>query len=246
MASMIDYRIILYIFFGILPSLVWLFYYLSKDLHPEPKKMILKIFLWGSAITVPVFFVQIGLQKVLASANLPTLAYDLAYWFLIIAFSEELFKYFVVKAKAINSPAMDEPLDIMLYMVVAALGFTAVENILYLFSPTDQISFNEIMNRTMLISFIRFIGATFLHTLCSAIVGYFLAMSVCAAKNKHKILIFGLLAATLLHGLYDFSIITLTGSIQVAVPVAIILMLAILVFVGFDKLKKLKGICKIN
>ena len=60
-----DYYIIIYIIFGVLPSLTWLSYYLRKDVHPEPKKMVLKIFLWGALITIPVFFVQIGLAKLL-------------------------------------------------------------------------------------------------------------------------------------------------------------------------------------
>ena len=43
-----DFIIIIYVILGLLPSLTWLSYYLTKDLHPEPKKMILKIFLWGA------------------------------------------------------------------------------------------------------------------------------------------------------------------------------------------------------
>ena len=39
-----DFRIILYVIFGVLPSLAWLSYYLRKDVHPEPKRMVLAIF----------------------------------------------------------------------------------------------------------------------------------------------------------------------------------------------------------
>ena len=241
-----DYRIIIYIIFGILPSLVWLFYYLKKDMHPEPKRMILQIFFWGSLITIPVFFVQIGLAYLLGQISLNPLVYALIYWFLVIALSEESFKYLVIRTKVINSPNLDEPLDIMLYMVIAALGFAAVENVLYLFAPIGPISLNDLISRTLAISFIRFIGATFLHTLCSGVVGYFLAMSVCNTKRKYLFLTAGIIMAVLLHGLYDFSIMTLYGYAKIIVPVAIILILAVLVFWGFEKLKKLKGICKVN
>ncbi len=241
-----DYRIILYIIFGLLPSLTWLSYYLRKDLHPEPKRMILKIFLWGAVITIPVFFVQIGAAYFLGQANISPILTSIIYWFVVISFSEELFKYFVVKIKVINSPHLDEPLDAMLYMVVAALGFAALENILYLFSPVSNMSFDQMMNRTLLISFIRFVGATFLHTLCSAVIGYFLATSFCFEKKRYLLFFSGLIITTLLHGLYDFSIMTLDGYARVAIPVIIILTLAFLVFSGFDKLKKQKGICKIN
>ena len=83
----------LYIIFGILPSLAWLFYYLKKDLHPESKKMILKIFLLGSLTTIPVYIIQKQLIEILGIINLPSIFIYLIYWFLIIAFTEELFKY---------------------------------------------------------------------------------------------------------------------------------------------------------
>ena len=241
-----DYYIIIYIIFGVLPSLTWLSYYLRKDLHPEPKRMILQEFLWGALITIPVFFVQIGLKSLLDQTNIDPLVYNLIYWFLIIALSEEFFKYLVIRIKVVNSPHLDEPLDIMLYMVVAALGFAALENVLYLFSPIDQMSFSQVIGRTVVIDLIRFIGATFLHTLCSAVVGYALTISFCEVRTRKISLAAGILMAMLLHGLYNFSIITLSGHIRFAIPVLIILTLAFIVFTGFEKIKKMKGICKIN
>lgn len=241
-----DYRFFLYIVFGILPSLVWLSYYLRKDLHPEPKRMIMKIFLWGAIITVPVFFVQIGLSELLAKANISPLATSLIYWFVIIALTEEIFKFLVVRLKVKSSKHLDEPTDIMIYMVVTALGFAALENILYLFSPTGILSLEDLINRTLMVSFIRFIGATFLHTLCSAVIGYFVAISI-FKKGKNFILTgFGFLLAIGLHGLYDFSIITIDGYLKLAIPVIILLTLAIIAFAGFDKLKKKKGVCELN
>jgi len=228
--------------------MTWLFYYLTKDIHPEPKKMIVKIFLWGALITVPVFFVQIGLTNLLDMFAMNSIVKNIVYWFLVIAFSEEFFKYLVVRAKVFNSPHLDEPLDIMLYMVISALGFAAIENILYLFSPIGQMSLGQVIDRTLLVDLIRFIGAVFLHTLCSAIVGYSLAISFYKAKNKKLIFGIGILVATVLHGFYDFSIMTLTGqsNINIVIPLIIILILSFLVFSGFEKLKKMKSICKIN
>jgi protease PrsW len=240
-----DYTIIIYIIFGILPSLMWLFYYLRKDIHPEPKAMILKIFIWGALITLPVFFIQIGLKHLLDMADINSLANNLIYWFLIIAFSEEFFKYLVIRVKVDNSPNLDEPLDIMLYMVIAALGFAAVENVLYLFTPMGQMPLNQLVDRALFIDIIRFIGSTFLHTLCSAVIGYSLAFSFYEAKRKSIFIIAGIITATVLHGLYDFSIMTLSGYAKFAVPIIIIITLAFLVFSGFGKLQKMKGVCKI-
>jgi RsiW-degrading membrane proteinase PrsW (M82 family) len=243
---MFDYKIILYIFFGILPSLVWMAYYLSKDLHPEPKKTIIKIFFWGVLITIPVFFVQMGLIILLGKIDLSPLVTSLIYWFLIISFTEEFFKYLVVRIKVFDSPDFDEPLDIMLYMVVSALGFAALENVLYLFTPTTGLSFNELVQQTLILSFIRFIGATFLHTLCSAVIGYSLAISFCDKKNSKIEAGVGIVIAVLLHGLYDFSIMRLEGYANMIVPAIILLTLAFFTFLGFERLKKLRSVTLLN
>ena len=134
----------------------------------------------------------------------------------------------------------------MVYMVIAALGFTAIENVLYIFAPAGQFSFNDLITRTLFLSFIRFIGATFLHTLCSAVIGYFLALSICQAKNKKLYFFSGLFFATALHGFYNFSIIALEGNLKIIIPITILITLAILTSLGFEKLKELKSVCIIN
>ena len=240
-----DYRLFLYVFFGVLPALVWLSYYLRKDVHPEPRLMIFKIFLWGSFITLPVFLVQLGFSTLLTGIRLPTFIISLLYWSVVIALTEEFFKYLVVRRKIFNSRDLDEPLDIMLYMIIAALGFAALENILYLFSPADNLSFNQVLNNTLIISFIRFIGATFLHTLASGTLGYFLALSFYDTKNRIWLFLAGLSIATISHGLYNFSIMTFKGTLQFAIPVIILVGLAIFVIWAFNRVKKMKSVGKV-
>ena len=239
-----DYKIILYIFFGILPSLAWFFYYLRKDLHPESKKMILKVFLLGTLVTVPVFFAQVGLAILLQKINAPAVLTNILYWFVVISFTEEVFKFLIVKFEVLRNSEFDEPVDTMIYMIIVALGFAALENILYLFTPIDQISFNEAVNRTVVITIIRFLGATFLHTLCSALIGFFLAISF--KESKKYIWIIGIFFAVLLHGIYNFSIMSLEGPLKFGVPIAVLVSLAIFVMSGFEKIKKIKSICLIK
>lgn len=247
------FRIILLVFFGALPSLIWLAYYLRKDIHPEPKKTIVKIFLWGAIATLPALIMQTGLTDLTEKALIyfpfsafPVLA-DIVKWFIVIALIEEAMKYFVVKIAILGGPDMDEPLDIMLYMVVAALGFAAMENALYLFSPIDSLPFPNIITVALIVSFIRFIGATFLHALVSALVGYFLARASIKGDlvSKAKSAALGLFLATLLHGLYNFSIITLSAPLNYIIPAMIIIGLAAFIIYDFDEVKKLKGICRV-
>jgi len=241
-----DFNIILYVIFGVIPSLTWLAYYLRKDSHPESNSMVLKIYAWGAAITLPVFFIQVGSSYLLKDMGFNPLIASLIYWFIVISLSEEFFKYLVIKFRVLNSPHLDEPVDIMIYMVIAALGFAAVENILYMFVPAGQFSFTVLLQRTLSLSLIRFVGGTFLHTLCSAIIGYAVAISLCDQKNRRLEAATGIIMAVVLHGLYDFSIIALEGNLKIIVPIAILIILAIFTSLGFEQLKKLKSVCKLN
>jgi RsiW-degrading membrane proteinase PrsW (M82 family) len=215
---------------------------MSKDMHPEPKKTILRIFLWGALSTIPVFFVQIGLMVLLAKADLDPLTTSIIYWFLVISLTEEFFKYLIVRLKVQNSKDMDEPLDIMLYMVVSALGFAALENILYLFTPASGLSLNQLLQQTVIVSFIRFVGATFLHTLCSAVIGYFMALSFFHPKRSMLYMPLGFFIAVLLHGLFDFSIIKIEGYEVLVIPGLLLLIVGFLTFLGFERLKKIKSV----
>lgn len=226
----------LFFIFGLLPSIIWLLFFLRKDVHPEPKRMVLKIFFWGILATLPAIFIERGIFEELAKLNLP----QILYIFFGIALVEEVLKYLVVKEKVVSNPEFDEPLDAMLYMIISALGFAALENLLFFFSPEIfLLSFEEIL---VLVSF-RFITATFLHALCSGLVGYFLAQSFFETKNRFKLITTGLGIAIILHGLYNFSIMTMEGPARFLIPIVILTGLAFVISLGFKKLEKMKSIC---
>lgn len=221
-----------YIFFGIAPSIIWLLIFLKKDSHPESNRMILKIFFYGALVTIPTALVEVGI------GNFPI--GEILYFMVGVALVEEVFKYLVVKKRVVESSEFDEPVDAMLYMIIAALGFAAVENILNMFLLLKPQYFFD----AFLVGSIRFVGATFLHALCSGLVGYYLALSFLYTKRRFKIIAKGLLIAVLLHGFYDLSIIKIEGMAKFIIPIIILIFLSIFVSLGFQKVKKLKSICK--
>jgi len=242
-----DYSI--YIFFGLLPSLVWLFFYLRKDVHPEPKRMILKIFFYGMLSTIPAIFLETGLVRLFGKLNLSVLIIFILNVFVGIALTEELLKFLVVKFRVLHNPEYNEPVDAMIYMIIAALGFAAGENLLILF-PFRFGFLGEILG----ISLLRFIGATFLHALSSGILGFFIGLSYFKKNKQSKLIIIGLLSAVFVHGLYNFFIINPSlihqlfkitinteGIFLFVVPLFILIISAIFVSLGFKKLKKLSG-----
>jgi len=40
-------NIALLVALGLVPSFIWLFYYLKQDMHPEPKRLLAKVFVMG-------------------------------------------------------------------------------------------------------------------------------------------------------------------------------------------------------
>ena len=246
----------IYLAAGVLPCFLWLLFYLKRDRHPEPKKEIAKVFFLGGLMTAPAVAIEIFLINAIDALGLPEIIAILAANILAIAFIEEFAKYFAVWVReqaAQQNRHLDEPVDFVIYMVVAALGFAAVENLLFLL-PTVQ---EQLLASNMLwqpentaflisLSLFRSLTAILLHTLCSGIVGYSMAMAFCRRERKASILIQGLVFVSCLHGLYNFSIMKSEADpLFLFVPLAIILLLAINLYVRFKQLLKMKSVCKI-
>jgi len=195
--------------FGILPSLFWLFFFLLEDRKkPEPKKMISKVFMAGAILAGVAAFAQIYLRTF-------TINYFPEYSFgslAIFAFIEELAKFLAVYLLVYRTKFFDEPIDGMIYMITAAMGFAALENIIFLFGTT------AIIQTTIL----RFVGATLLHAMASAILGFYLS---------NKKLLLGFILATLLHTIFNFTILNIPGS-----ELSSILLLVIAGFFVFNNL----------
>lgn len=236
-----------FIILGLTPSIIWLLFYLRKDAHPESNRMILKIFFYGMLVAIIAAVIEIEIAAGFAIlgdrlvVTFPFLFF-LLYHFIVIALVEEFSKFLIVKEKVINDPEFDEPVDVMLYMIIVALGFAALENLLILLPGKETFIFQEAL---AVIAF-RFIGATFLHALCSGALGYFLALSIFEPKKRLRLIIQGIVTATILHGLFNIFIIGIEERTILSIVSLIILLSGLAVFVsfGFRKLKKMASICK--
>lgn len=238
-------KLLLCILLAPLPSIIWLAFYLRKDKHPEPNRMVVKVFLLGAAmIAVAALLEQgvyLGLDKI-------SLAKEITILVISFALIEEVLKYLVVKFGVLKNPNFDEPVDSMIYLIIAALGFAAAENI-YLLTQISPLKVS--INETIEFITTRFLGATFLHALASAIMGYFLAAAICKKPKFRKILVFGgLVAATILHSVFNYIIIlNVSDHLEVFQRNVLIFILllgaAIMVSVMFKKINKLRSVCKL-
>ena len=237
---------VFYICLGLLPSLIWLSFYLKKDKNPEPNSIIIRIFIWGILLAPLAIILELSLIWIMnPSYNITTLLSQTDYdsiiktilaATLIPALVEEYLKYSIIKHRFLKKPEFDEPTDIILYCIIAGLGFAAIENILVVF----KISFPSFGESFEIIIF-RFLGATLLHALACGIAGYWLALGILNPKKRKKFIFTGLTLAIVFHCCYNYFITT-----SILTTAILLLSGVFLVSSYFKKLKKQKSICKIS
>lgn len=224
---------IILVILGFLPSLIWLGFYYRKDAHPEPKYLVSKTFFMG-LILAPLAIIAQYLFREGALYFNTAYNYSESYsFFLWAAFVEEAVKFLAVKFLVLHDPEFDEPTDAMIYMIAAGLGFAAIENVLVLFQAIP----NGIQ-ATASIWLLRFVGATLLHAVSSAVTGYFLALAWFYSHHSRKLIALGLALATLLH--FMFNILLLGGGADSSgflLSTVFLIIIAVLISVLFKKLK---------
>ena len=190
---------------GVLPALAWLWFWRREDsVHPEPRRLIALAFLAGMvAVVIPMEKFAASYLKtqelwLLTAASTTTLT------FIIWSAMEELIKYVMAKLTVLRRREDDEPIDPVIYMVTVALGFAAAENTLFLLSPLS----GDSLLQTVLTGNLRFVGATLLHVLSSAVIGAAIGIAFYKSRRAKRWYTFiGVILAVLLHSTFNFLIL---------------------------------------
>ena len=224
---MIDLETIIYALLGgVLPALVWLAFWLHEDSkHPEPRGLILETFLLGMGAVI----IVLPFQKAV-DAWFPGLTFFAILLWVIL---EEVFKFTAAFFGGLKSAEDNEPIDPIIYMITAALGFVALENTLFIFGPL----IGEDITNSVITGNLRFIGASLLHVLSSGIIGVFLAFSFYQSRRVR--VIFTLLALTLaiaFHTAFNLAIIYWNNS-GVMFTFGLVWIGIILLLLAFEKAK---------
>lgn len=219
---------------GLIPILLWLWFWLREDReNPEPKKALFLSFIAGAAAVA----LSIPLENMASAISGTGVAAIIS-----ISAIEEITKLLACFGFALYSKENDEPIDSVVYLVVTALGFAAVENMLFFFNEMKE---SGLIIGAMNLN-LRFMGATLLHTITSGTVGMFLALSFRSSEGKRAVWgAIGLLTAIALHAAFNFSIISNEGkhtlTVFSIVWAAIVLMLLVL-----EKIKRLRLTAKLK
>ncbi len=215
---------------GILPSFVWILFFIREDeANPEPKLLLFYTFLAGGAATFFTLGPQIVVNDILQSVHVAQYSF---FSLFVLAGLEELFKFLAVYVVVAWRKDFDEPLDAMIYMIVAALGFAAVENVASIAQGGAAMLAQA---GTIQVLSLRFIGANLLHGLSSALVGYYWGMAMAKHISYTKMIMEGIGVATLLHAIFNTAI--LIYSPEAMVGTLFLVVTSFFVLNDFEKLK---------
>jgi RsiW-degrading membrane proteinase PrsW (M82 family) len=188
---------------AIAPSLLIVWYFHRRDVFPEPGRVIWATFGLGVVIVFPVILVELVIAAVVNQVPGAVLRGALDA-FGVAAFTEESFKLLVLLTYVWRHRAFDEPMDGIVYGVVASLGFATLENVLYVFQGGVGIAV------------MRALTSVPSHATEGAIMGYFIGRAKFAPSGRAALVAAGFGAAFLLHGLYDFPLLSLSAGTEIA------------------------------
>jgi len=212
---------------AVIPALLLMLYFHRRDVNREPARVVWFTFILGVVSTAPVVGLVLGAEWLGLDPDRiadPRLA-GLASAFFQAAIPEELFKYLVLMLFVYRHREFDEPMDGVVYGVAASLGFAAMENVLYVF------------NGGMVVALLRAVTAVPGHAFLGVVMGYYVGqIKFNKQASRFRLILFSLLWPIILHGLYDFPLLSLLnmeeGSRTAGDIALILLTLAVLILEG--------------
>jgi RsiW-degrading membrane proteinase PrsW (M82 family) len=198
---------------AVIPPMAFLLYINHLDrIEPEPHGLILKALLLGAAAVIPAGITEALLDKapLFAAGGFAGAA---SKSFIVIAPVEEAVKLAVVLLFIWNNANFNEENDGIVYVGAASIGFSLLENVLY------------VLDSGLGAGIMRAVTAIPLHTFTGVIMGYFVGVARFAPSpaQRNKKICAGLLIAYLVHGAYDTLVLSGTGAAFLVVPLIVIL-----------------------
>ena len=212
---------------GLIPPLIWLFFWTREDAHPEPRTLLFACFI-GGALAV----ICSGIGENIIGSIITNEQNKYVAWAAI----EEIFKFVAVFAIALNRPDNDEPIDAMMYCITVALGFAAIENTLFIMGQLNTGG----LAVGLMAGNMRFIGPTLLHTISSSIVGFSYGYVFYHGRIVKLLAVtIGLGAAITAHALFNLSILN-AGSIDTLKIFGLIWFAIVVLIALFEEIKAVR------
>ena len=204
------------IIFSLTPVFLIMLFIYNKDKNKEPKNVIIKLLISGVGSTFITVFITLILGTVfdifLTDYTKLSGLKLIIHTFVAVALIEETSK-FIMLNKLSKIKECDEDYDMLLYGGLIGLGFAAFENILY------------VAEYDLKVAILRAFTAVPLHATLGIIMGYILLKYKNNKEKKHQYN--SIIVPTIIHGLYDYLIMT---ELTINVVIAIIVIIVTLMF----------------
>jgi len=220
-----------------LPVVVILLWIYFKDKNKEPIGLLIKLFLSGFVSCILVLIVSRLLENIFpfmdTDLKYKTFVDVLLYAFVGVALVEEFCKWIMVYLIGYNDREFDELYDGLVYSIFVSLGFAFIENILYV-----------VYTSSLSTAILRAVSAVPSHACDAIFMGYYISI----AKQYHlrgkfklekKFLWLSILIPTILHGIYDFCLMS-------GYQVLVITFIAFVIFLYTISIRKLLLLAKNN
>jgi RsiW-degrading membrane proteinase PrsW (M82 family) len=192
---------------AIAPGMALLCYFYLKDrYHAEPVRLVVKMFLLGALLVLPVMVMQSGLVPGIDENSF-------TYSFLISAGLEEFCKWFVVYFIIYKHAVFDEPYDGIVYAVAVSLGFATLENIFY--ALLHYSDFSVLLFR----AFLPVSG----HAMFGVTMGYYMGKAKFRKQRQTFYIGLSLAAPVFYHGIFDYILATAKAWLWLMVPLMLFL-----------------------
>ena len=167
---------------------ICLFIFHRDAYNREPKLNLFVSFFLGAVIVLPVAYTELYFNQ-FPDHTISGVAISA---FLVVAFTEELGKFIILRFYAYPKKSFDEPLDGIVYGIMIGMGFATLENILYVQKFGIQTGF------------LRMFLSVPAHATFGVLMGYHVGNAKFDRPNSTRFLFLGLFWAVLFHGIYDF------------------------------------------
>lgn len=204
---------------AVFPSLLLLWYFHSRDVYPEPPRVLWTTFGLGLLTILPTLAFSMPILMALESrADQNPYILGFAKAFVTAAMPEEFFKLAVLWLYCVKHEAFDEPMDGIVYGVSVSLGFATLENILFVASGGLSLAIT------------RALTAVPGHACLGAIMGYYVGQARFRPTEERRLYLLAYLVPVMLHGLYNFPLLSLAHVEQTASATTVSFLIALAVF----------------
>ena len=225
------YNIIL-ILAAVIPAIGLMIYvYKADHLEKESPAMLWRLVIGGVLSSLIALVAERVLSFLLnITVSTTSAAYNIILYFIIVAFSEEGAKFFMLRRRSWRSPEFNCQYDGVVYAVFVSLGFAIWENISY------------VLSYGFATAIVRAVTAIPGHACFGVFMGVFYALAKRYSLSRQKELctLFSVLAVVipgLLHGTYDYIATKETTSLN-WVFIVFVLILFIVSFLLIRKVSK--------